>query len=227
MQHIATLLFTMVIYSLTSGLQQDVESLSDIFADEFDFQDIASAPFGLGDFMPHHTQGQSRVFRSADMFKKQQCCNIAHVAPSKRAKTKFSECTKEVTENSPENAKKRPIKRFVCFGDCFARKYDLVDAEGYLVLDKLMPFVKNATESGMAYSEKEEVVKRCTDFSRFCKDLTIVDYYGKKCNMAALLFAQCMKVMSEVNCPDDKKVKSEFCDLHREHLTEKIEIAKI
>ncbi|KAJ4435304.1 hypothetical protein ANN_17914 [Periplaneta americana] len=100
-------------YSQLRIINDVLSGLSDIFVDEFGFQDIANAPFGLGDFMPHHTQGQSRVFRSADMFKKQQCCNIAHVPPSKRAKTTFSECTKEVTENSPENAKKRPIKRFV------------------------------------------------------------------------------------------------------------------
>ncbi|PSN41864.1 hypothetical protein C0J52_10251 [Blattella germanica] len=94
--------------------------------------------------------------------------------------------------------------------------------------NKFMAHIRNENQTDEVFTQKEEIITRCIDFSnQFSKERGDVDFFGKSCNMAPLAFVQCIKGFEQINCPEELKVKSSLCEMARMRIEELILIWKI
>ncbi|XP_069678614.1 uncharacterized protein [Periplaneta americana] len=168
----------------------------------------------------------SRVKREVEL-QENQCCEKAERKPEGKAAAVLLHCLEETKPKDQEDAYNFTgisSKRAFCIFGCAAKKYELADESGFLIQDKSIDYVKTSQDWGPILSDKEDAIKRCITFANsFSKERGFVDFEGKKCNMAPTICMQCLKIMTDINCPDDKVVKSEQCTEYRRKLEDAVD----
>ncbi|XP_023704982.1 general odorant-binding protein 68-like isoform X2 [Cryptotermes secundus] len=173
--------------------------------------------------MEHAQTKLSRVARWAEN-ENMECCEKDARQVSENETAIVTRCILETKSQASEMT----VKQVICLVDCLAKKYDVVDADGYLDTEKAALLIKAKDHWGQLFANKDDVIKRCVTFANsFSKERGTVVFEEKKCNMAPAVITNCIRAMVEINCPEDRKVPGAQCDKLRRKLSQVVDALNI
>nr|AAM77026.1 olfactory binding protein [Rhyparobia maderae] len=191
---------------------------------------LVGADLSLYDFSPvllesHHSSSFSRVARSPGGPHDRCCQGSGDKIISDQQKSDMEECAKQygvekpAAGGPPKGGLEEMKKKMACAGQCLGQKQGLLDSDNYVDVDKFSASVAAVVTDSDIKALAEETAKKCAqEANEKAKASGEVDYNGTKCNLALGRAMMCVHIEVELNCPDDKKVKSDECDKAREHM---------
>ncbi|XP_069678851.1 uncharacterized protein [Periplaneta americana] len=177
----------------------------------------------------------SRSLRSEDGTRKNlKCCRRPEPQYTEKDVRIFNRCVEETKPKAsmtytPGDADKEVKKRYVCLLHCCAKHLGMIDAGGYLIEDKLAQFIKNSSGSSVFYNENKDILEKCGSFAnKYSKDhVKLIQYYERKCNAAIVALYMCVNAFAELNCSDQRQIKSAECDKYRHNTRMTLEALKL
>ncbi|KDR09841.1 uncharacterized protein LOC110838449 [Zootermopsis nevadensis] len=215
-------------FVICSALPNGKRSFSDLVEMEAGSEEMNSYSSLINGESLHNEHGDTKLSRVARWTEQNniECCNRDKQKLSNKDGEIMAQCLIET--KSKNSSQEYSLKQIVCLVDCAVKKSDLVDGDGNLDAEKVIPYVKAREGYGQLFANKDDLIKRCVDFANsFSKERGEVNFEDQKCNIASAVIGDCIKYMVEISCPDDRKVAGEQCDNVRKRISELVDVLNI
>ncbi|PNF36307.1 hypothetical protein B7P43_G00508 [Cryptotermes secundus] len=152
-----------------------------------------------------------------------QCCGTVSITLTDEEKAHIQSCRVQAgpEDTSAENKGLKFAQRFACSSHCLGQKKNLVDSEGYVKLEDFKSAYLARYNDSSLKDVTEKSIDECVPLAnQKATEVGIVEVDGRSCNGAFGFAVMCVGTKTEMNCPEEKQVKSTACEDKRKRLKE-------